>query len=106
MWNDLRYALRGLGRNPTLAVVAILTLALGIGVNTTIFSVAEAYFLRPLPGKNPAHLVRLISSTPREKTIISRFLTIETLASSVPPSPEFSRTRGTQGFCEWKGIHG
>ena len=65
MWNDLLYALRGLGRNPALAVFAILTLALGIGVNTTIFSVADAYFLRPLPGNSPSRLVRLTSHTPQ-----------------------------------------
>ena len=65
MWNDLRYALRGLGRNPALVVVAILTLALGIGVNTTMFSVADAYFLRPFPGNNPSRLVRLTSHTPQ-----------------------------------------
>jgi predicted permease len=65
MWNDLRYALRGLKRNPALAAVVVLTLSLGIGVNTTIFCVAEAYFLRPLPGAAPAQLVRLTSRTPQ-----------------------------------------
>lgn len=65
MLNDLRYALRGLGRNPALGIAAILTLALGLGVNTTVFSVADAYFLRPLPGRNPSQLVRLTSHTPQ-----------------------------------------
>lgn len=71
VWNDLRCGLRGLRRNPGLAVVAVLTLALGIGVNSTIFSVAEGYFLRPLPGEDPTQLVRLFSRTPQGSAAFS-----------------------------------
>ena len=54
---DLRYAVRQLRDNPTFAAVAILTLALGIGVSTALFSVIDAALLRPLPYDHPEQLV-------------------------------------------------
>jgi len=53
---DLRYDLRTLGRNPVFTVVALVTLALGIGVNTAVFSVVNAFILRPLPVRDAERL--------------------------------------------------
>ena len=64
IWSDFRYALRTFRRMPTFTAVAIVTLALGIGATTAMFTLVNSILLRPLPYPDSEHIVRIIQSYP------------------------------------------
>src|SRR5438552_6839687 len=64
LFADLRYAFRVMSRTPSFAVAVVSVLALGIGANTTIFSIVNAVLLRPLPFEEPERLVPIFTRTP------------------------------------------
>ena len=60
-FDDLRYGLRGLVKHRGFALAAVLSLSLGIGANTTVFTLLNALFLRPLPVRDPANVVAVFT---------------------------------------------
>src|SRR5438552_6249968 len=91
--NDLRYALRMLLKSPGFSFIAIATLALGIGLNTSIFSLINDLFLRDLPFKEPARLLHMYSNA-RERNLLE-------LAIS---APRFQHYRDSQTIFDGFGA--
>jgi putative ABC transport system permease protein len=88
-WRDVRYALRAFLSQPGFTCVAVLTLALGVGANTAIFSVVHAVLLQPLPYRDADRLVRVVEHVPA--------------ALSVTGQPERVASMAIDEFVEWRG---
>src|SRR3569623_1793652 len=76
VWFDVRYALRTLAKSPGLFAVLVITLALGIGASTTIFSVVNSVVLRPLPYQQPDQLVRVYTEFLGKKQLKSFWVSV------------------------------
>ena len=89
VWQDLRYGLRMLLKKPAFTAIAVLTLAIGVGANTAIFSIVNAVLLRPLPYREPQRLVKVVFSNPG--------LGLRGIAASIP---EFDDLRNRSNVFE------
>jgi hypothetical protein len=74
MWQDIRYAVRTLTRTPSFTVAALGSLALGIGANTTVFTLLNTLFLNPLPVERPSELVAAFTVASRNATQFGNLL--------------------------------
>lgn len=108
LWQDLRFSIRALTKSPWFAVIAILTLALGIAVNTSIFSIINGFLLRPMPVPHPEQLAVLAlqqsGSTDLQKFSYPDYLEIRDQSPSFSGLVAFRLTLG--GFsADNRGDH-
>jgi putative ABC transport system permease protein len=104
MLTDLKYALRMLTKTPMFAIIAILTLALGIGANSAIFSVVDTVLLRPLPFKDPERIVmawaRYVNDSGNGVHSFPDYADLRDQSRSFSGMAAFTRTAGTLAQAE------
>src|SRR4026209_2587617 len=88
MIQDFRYAFRQLLSSPGFAIVAIVTIGLGIGANTAIFSIVDSILLKPLPYEDSDKLVRIVENVPADE--------------SFSGAPERTTNMSPSMFTEWR----
>jgi hypothetical protein len=105
-WQDLGFAARVLRKSPGFTCVAVLTTALGIAANVTVFSVVDALFLRSVPAKNPERLVRILApendgegyfSVPEFTYLRKHVKTVEDLTTHYSTAPLYISANGETG---------
>jgi putative ABC transport system permease protein len=109
-WQDARFGVRMLRKSPGFTAVALLTLALGIGANTAIFSVVYAVLLRPLPFRDVSQLVAMNETTPRVGTVSVSYMNFLDWRAESRAFSEMAIVCGTSfnmaGISQPENIHG
>jgi putative ABC transport system permease protein len=106
-WQDLRYGLRQLKRNPGFTAVAVLTLALGIGANTAMFSIVDGAFLKPLPVRDPGQFVNIWMQAARgvyTGVSFPDYLDLRTQSSSLSGVIAFARGGGFLNYLDESSL--